>query len=154
MHATAAEQNAAHAVKATEVDLLNTLDFGDAYDGAQRSRAALGKVLVVVAPEGSIAGMAIYFFTYAAWVAKLGVCLEDLFVLPEYRRRGYARILVQAVAKQAESSGAVRMEWLCYKENHRALMFYTSLGAKEMDNLTFLRLDKEGLAGLADAKLR
>lgn len=74
-------------------------------------------------------------------------------MLPQYRRRGYARLLVQAVAKQAKSSGCVRMEWLCYKENHRALNFYAGLGAKEMDNLAFLRLDKKAMVDLTNAKL-
>ena len=152
MHATAAEQNVAHAVKATEAELLNTLDFHDACDGAQGSRTASAKALLVVAPEGKIAGMAIYFSTYVAWVAKPGVCLEDLFVLPEYRCRGYARLLVQAVAGRAKSSGAVRMEWLCYKENHGALKFYGRLGARGMDNLTVLRLDKEDMVAIAAAE--
>lgn len=148
MHATAAEQNVAHSVKATESDLLSTIGFDDAGDGTQGSRNAVGKALLVVDPEGQTAGMAIYFFTYVAWVAKPGVCLEDMFVLPKYRRRGYARLLVQAVAKHAKSSGCVRMEWLCYKENHRALNFYASLGARELDTLAVLRLDKEAMVDL------
>ena len=154
MHATAAEQHVAHAVKATGTDLLNTLNFGDACDSTQRSHAALGKALLVVAPGNRIAGMAIYFFTYVAWVAKPGVCLEDLYVLPGYTRHGYARLLVQAVAKRAKVPNADRMEWLCFRGNHRALKFYASLGAKEMEDLTFLRLDKEALVDLADAELR
>jgi GNAT superfamily N-acetyltransferase len=153
MHATAGEQNVAHAVKATESELLSTLSFDDPYDGTQGCRNAVGKALLAVTPEGKVIGMAIYFFTYVAWIAKPGVCLEDLFVLPQYRRCGYARLLVQAVAKQAKASGCVRMEWLCYKENHRALNFYASLAAKEIDNLAFLRLEKEAIVDLANTKL-
>ncbi|PVH95772.1 acyl-CoA N-acyltransferase [Periconia macrospinosa] len=152
MHATAAEQNVAHAVQATESELLNTLSFGDTYDGAQGSRNPVGKALLALDPEGKVAGMAIYFFTYAAWIAKPGVCLEDLFVLPQYRRQGYARLLVQAVAKQAKTSGCVRMEWLCYKENHRALNFYASLGANKLENLAFLRLDQEAMVDLTNGE--
>jgi GNAT superfamily N-acetyltransferase len=151
MHGTAAEQNVAQAVKATESDLLNTLAFVDAHDGMQGCRNAVGNAILAVAPDGKIAGMAIYFFTYVAWIAKPGVCLEDLFVHPQYRRHGYARLLVQEVVKRAKSSGCVRMEWLCYKENHRALNFYASLGAKNLDNLALLRLDKEAMVNLTNA---
>lgn len=150
MRATAADQNAEGSIKATEAELLETLDFGDTYDGKQGSQGARAKALLAVSAEGKIAGMAIYFFTYAAWHAKPGACLEDLYVLPEYRRLGYARLLVQAVAKQAKASGAIRMEWLCYKENQRALNFYAGLGAQEMDKLNYLRLDQEAMTALAD----
>ncbi|KAH8810720.1 acyl-CoA N-acyltransferase [Xylogone sp. PMI_703] len=152
MHATAAEQGAANAVKATEAGLLNTLEFDDPKadsSDAQSHGVRNGKVFVIVAPEGKIAGMAIYFITYVAWLAKSGLLLEDLYVLPEYRKRGYARLLVQAVVKKGESLGCARVEWLCYKQNDRALRFYRSLGAKEMDSMTFLRLEGDAMAELA-----
>jgi GNAT superfamily N-acetyltransferase len=153
MRTTAAEQGVPDAVTATEADLLNTLDFPEATvetSAAQVSRSRHGKALVLVAPEGEIAGMAIYFVTYVAWVAKSGVCLEDLFVLPVYRCRGYARLLVQAVAQEASHLGCARMEWLCYKENQRALRFYRNIGAKELDTLTFLRLDRDTMLEFAN----
>lgn len=149
MRGAAVDQNVAGAVKATEAEILDALDFDDGTQGSQIGR---GRALLVVSPEGKIAGMAIYFFSCVAWLAKPGVYLEDLFVLPEFRRLGYARLLVQAVARHAKSSGAVRIEWLCYKDNQRAMNFYTGrLGAKEMDNMTILRLEKEALENLADA---
>lgn len=153
MRATAADQNVPDAVKATETDLLNTIDFdqlNSADPDTATRHARIGKALLVVAPEGDVAGMAIYFMTYVAWLAKSGMCLEDLYVLPEYRRRGYARLLVEAVAKKAEEGGCSRMEWLCYKQNHRALSFYRSIGANEMEAVTILRLDDEAMASLAD----
>ncbi|RSL68946.1 hypothetical protein CEP54_002548 [Fusarium duplospermum] len=148
MRATAAEQSAASNVKATEQDLLDNLDFGDT---ETTTRNRFTKVILAVAPEG-IAGMATYFLTFAAWLGRSGVCLEDLYVAPEYRRRGYARDLIQAIAKEANELGCSRMEWQCYKDNHRALQFYQSLGAKVMDPIATLRLDKEGMEKLAEEK--
>ena len=129
MRATAAEQCASSNVKATEQDLLDNIDFGDSDTSNPRGRFT--KIIVAVAPEG-IAGMATYFLTFAAWLGRSGVCLEDLYVAPEYRRRGYARDLIQ--------------------DNHRALQFYQSLGAKVMDPIAYLRLDKEDMEKLAEEK--
>ncbi|KAM0425325.1 hypothetical protein ACHAPT_009381 [Fusarium lateritium] len=144
MRATAAEQGAA--VKATEQDLLDSINFEDS---SETRPGRFAKVILAVAPEGDIAGMATYFLTFAAWLGRSGVCLEDLYVLPEYRRRGYARDLIQAIAKEANELGCSRMEWQCYKDNHRALQFYQSLGANVLDPIAYLRLDKEGMEKLA-----
>lgn len=145
MRATAAEQNVPDAVTATEADLSNALGFGPESQGSHT-----GQALVVESPDGEVAGMAFYFTTFVAWAAKPGICLEDLYVYPQYRCRGYARLLVQGVAKKAEELGCARVEWLCYKQNDRALRFYRSIGAKEMDSLTFLRLDGDAMAGFAN----
>lgn len=152
MKATAAEQNVPDAVTATEAGLLDALGFDQIQsDGSEeRDSAHNGKALLVESPEGDVAGMAFYFTTFVAWAAKSGICLEDLYVLPKYRCRGYARLLVQGVAKKAQDLGCAKMEWLCYKQNHRALSFYRGIGAKEMDNLTFLRLDGDAMTHFAN----
>ncbi|CAI7620946.1 unnamed protein product [Penicillium pancosmium] len=153
MQATAAEQNVPNAVTATEADLINALGLEQVHSDDLENQtvgAHNGKALLVEAPEGEVAGMAFYFTTYVAWAAKSGICLEDLYVLPKYRCRGYARLLVQGVAKKAEELGCLRMEWLCYKQNHRALRFYRSIGAKEMDALASLRLDGDEMADFAN----
>lgn len=147
MHATAADQDVPHAVKATEKELLDSIDFEGSDSPKTHQRHA--KVLLIETPEGELAGMATYFYTFAAWLARPGIMLEDLYVQPEYRRRGYARILLEALAKQAESAGCERIEWMCFKENHRALRFYRSLGAKELDTIHMLRLDSEAISNLA-----
>lgn len=119
--ATAAQQNVPDAVIATEADLHNALGFEQMHCGGpekQGGGAHNGKALLVEVSEGEVAGMAFYF---TIWVAKSGICLEDLYVFPKYRCRGYARLLVQGVAKKAEELRCSRIEWLCYKQNHRAL---------------------------------
>ncbi|CAI7578401.1 unnamed protein product [Penicillium bialowiezense] len=152
MHATAAEQNVAHAITATETDLLKALGFDQMHPDTEPIAAHNANALIIEAPEGEIAGMAFYFTTFVAWAAKSGICLEDLYVVPKYRCRGYARLLVQGVAKKAEELGCARVEWLCYKQNDRALRFYRSVGAKEMDALTFLRLDGEAMVDFANER--
>lgn len=74
-------------------------------------------------------------------------------MLPKYRSRGYARLLVQGVAKKADELDCLRMEWLCYKQNSRALRFYQSVGAKEMDALTSMRLDGDAMAQFANENI-
>ena len=150
MHATAQDQDVPHAIKATETDLLESIDFEGS--NSPRSHQRHAKVLLVEAPEGDLAGMATYFFTFAAWLARPGMCLEDLYVQPQYRRRGYARLLLEGLAKEGEQAGCERIEWMCFKENHRALKFYRSLGAKELDTITMLRLDREAISKLANSQ--
>ena len=148
MLAAARDQNLPEeVVKATETDLLNTLNLEDGPNNAN----APGNALLVIDPEGKIAGMAISFSTYIAWSAKRGAMLEDFYVLPEYRGKGYAKALLQELSKRVKASGCDRVEWICYKDNLRAMKFYGNLGAKERDDLAFWRLDQEGLEHLIDS---
>jgi GNAT superfamily N-acetyltransferase len=149
MRATATEQNAAHAVTATEADILRTLYFVDESEDCMLSRThPLGRALLSISADDKITGMAIYFFTLVAWMAKPGVCLEDLYVLPEHRHEGVAKLLVKTVTKHAKKAGCERMEWLCYKQNARALGFYKKIGAREVDTVTVLRLDQSSMEHL------
>ena len=152
MKATATEQNVPQSVTATELDLLNTLhlDQANSTETMANGSPKNGEVFLIEAPEGEIAGMAIYFITYVAWKAKSGVCLEDLYVRPEYRCRGYARLLIQAVAKKGHELGCSRMEWFCFTDNQRALNFYHDIGAKDMDTMMLLRLDGDEMVKFAN----
>lgn len=152
MKATATEQHVPQSVTATESDLLNTLDFDQANSTETMAinSPKNGKVFLIETSEGEIAGMAIYFITYVAWKAKSGVCLEDLYVRPEFRCRGYARLLVQAVARKGHELGCSRMEWFCFTDNQRALKFYHDLGAKDMDTMMLLRLDGDEMVNFAN----
>lgn len=94
--------------------------------------------------------MVFYYTTLDPWAAKPVLCLEGLHVLPEYRCRGYARFLVQRVAKRAQELGCARVEWLCHKRNERALRFYRGVGAKEVDYLTCLWLDGDAMSRFAN----
>lgn len=71
--------------------------------------------------------------------------MEEIYVVPEYRPHGYARKLVEAMTSAAKKAGCVKMEWLCLKDNARALRFYEKLGAKRMEDWTVLKVDEAGM---------
>ncbi|KAL2751894.1 hypothetical protein ACRALDRAFT_1073196 [Sodiomyces alcalophilus JCM 7366] len=106
--------------------------------------------LLIIAPEtGEPAGHAIYFYNYSTWIARPGIHLEELYVVPQYRRRGYAKLLIEALAAEAERAGCVKLDWVCLRDNERALRFYDGLGAERMENWMALRADEQGIARLA-----
>jgi GNAT superfamily N-acetyltransferase len=94
-------------------------------------------------------GFALFFQNYSTFLARRGLYLEDLFVLPEWRKRGVGRKLLAAVAAVAVERGCGRMEWSVLDWNEPALRFYRSLGAKAMDEWTVYRLTGEGIRKLA-----
>lgn len=99
-------------------------------------------------PE-AVVGMAMYFNNYSTWRAAPGVYLEDLFVRPQYRKRGYATKLIQELAREVLRIDGGRLEWSCLKWNEPSLKFYRSLGAQEMKDWVSLRVDGEALRKLA-----
>lgn len=74
--------------------------------------------------------------------------MEEIYVVPEYRRHGYARLLVQALAAIAKEAGCIKMEWLCLRDNAKALRFYEKLGAVQKDDWTVLKVDEDGIGRL------
>ncbi|GJN72794.1 N-acetyltransferase ats1 [Purpureocillium lilacinum] len=139
-------------VPVTEAGLAATLHFADAKSGAIAAAGTTHRFawpLLIVAPEGDVAGMAIYFYNYTTWKAAPGVCLEEFYVVPRYRRRGYGKLLIEAMAREARKAGCVKMEWLCLKDNERALAFYDKLGATRKDDWVALRVDEAGIERLA-----
>jgi GNAT superfamily N-acetyltransferase len=105
--------------------------------------------LLIFSPDEKPAGLLIYYYNYSTWTAAPGVCLEELYIVPEYRRHGYARILIEELASVAESAGCVKMDWLCLSNNEKALRFYDKLGAKQMKDWIVLKVDKSSMETLA-----
>jgi GNAT superfamily N-acetyltransferase len=97
---------------------------------------------------GAVVGFALFFHNYSTFLARPGVYLEDLFVLPEHRGKGHGKALLRAVARLAVERGCGRLEWSVLDWNHPAIAFYRSLGAVPMDEWTVYRV-----AGAALAKL-
>jgi GNAT superfamily N-acetyltransferase len=97
--------------------------------------------------------MALYFHNYSTWRAKPGIFVEDLFVRPQFRRRGYATLLMRELAKETKSMDGGRLEWSCLKWNENALKFYRSLGAVEMCEWVGLRVDGDALEALAEREV-
>jgi len=116
--------------------------------------AGYAKTFILTAfPENEVAGMALYFHNYSTWRAKPGIYLEDLYVRPKFRRRGYATVLLRELAKEVIRIDGGRLEWSCLKWNENALTFYRSLGAATMDEWVGLRVDGDALKKLAEKEV-
>lgn len=94
-------------------------------------------------------GFALYFHNFSTFVGKPGIYLEDLFVEPEMRGKGYGKALLVELAKIAKERNCGRLEWAVLDWNTPSIEFYKSLGAKPMDEWTVFRLDKNGIENLA-----
>lgn len=94
-------------------------------------------------------GFALYFYNFSTFLGKAGIYLEDLFVLPEYRKKGYGKLLLKTLAKTAVEQGLGRFEWCCLDWNTPSIDFYKSLGAEQMDGWSTFRLTGESLERLA-----
>src|SRR3984893_8885067 len=107
---------------------------------------------VLLAFEGQTpVGFAVYFYNFSTWLGRSGLYLEDLFVKPENRGKGYGRALLIELAKIARDRGCGRMEWAVLDWNEQAIKFYRALGAKPMDEWTVFRLTRDGIARLANS---
>jgi GNAT superfamily N-acetyltransferase len=136
----AAYERLEDAVEATEAALEATL-FGPR-PAAEVLIASLG---------GRDVGFALYYETYSTFLARRGLHLEDLFVVPDARGRGIGRALLTQLARVAESRECGRLEWAVLTWNAPAIEFYRSLGAFSLDDWQTFRLHREGLQALAAA---
>jgi GNAT superfamily N-acetyltransferase len=143
---TASEQDTTLRVEANEDSLLRILHLADV---PSPESPPIAYCLLIISPEGLTAGFAIYFKTYSTWRGQAGLCLEDLFVAPEYRGRRYGKPLMEATAKEARRLGCGKFEWMCYRDNAAALRFYDGLGADRLDELVVLKVAGEKLQRLA-----
>jgi GNAT superfamily N-acetyltransferase len=97
-------------------------------------------------------GFAVFFHNFSTWLGRPGIYLEDLFVKPEVRGKGYGRALLVYLAKIARDRGCGRMEWAVLDWNEPAIEFYLKLGAKPMEEWTVFRLTSDGIAKLANVE--
>lgn len=95
------------------------------------------------------AGFAFYFFNYSTWVGRPGIYVEDLFVLPEFRRLGIGKALLQQVAAIAVEMGCQRLQWEVLDWNTPAIDFYRVMGAEFLDEWRNVRLSGNAIARLA-----
>jgi GNAT superfamily N-acetyltransferase len=130
----------AHAVTLQEPDLREHLF------GAKRYAE------VLLAEEGgAVVGFALFFHNYSTFRAKPGIYLEDLFVMPEHRGKGYGKALLRALARLTIERGCARVEWSVLNWNTPSIEFYKSLGADPMNEWTVYRLTDEPLRKLGEA---
>jgi GNAT superfamily N-acetyltransferase len=140
IRALATYERAPSEVTATEKGLAEVL-FGE---------KPAAEVLLAFENESAV-GFAVFFHNFSTWLGRPGLYLEDLFVSPENRGKGYGRELLIELAKIARDRGCGRMEWAVLDWNEPAIEFYRKVGARPMDDWTVFRLTRDGIAKLADA---
>ena len=107
------------------------------------------EVLFAVA-GGKEVGCALFFHSFSTFLGRAGIYLEDLFVLPQERGKGYGKALLKELARLTAERGCGRLEWACLDWNRPSIDFYTKgMGAVPMDQWTTYRLTGETLAQAA-----
>jgi GNAT superfamily N-acetyltransferase len=139
VHFLAEYERAPERCRLTEAQLRSAL-FGEA-------PAVFGHVAV---SEDQVVGCAVWFLNFSTWLGVHGIYLEDLFVLPEHRGRGFGRALLGALAAECRLHGYGRLEWAVLDWNEPSIGFYRSLGAQPQDEWTTFRLEGDALVRLAE----
>lgn len=106
--------------------------------------------VVFALEEGREVGFALFFHNFSTFLGRAGIYLEDLFVLPQYRGRGYGKGLLSKLARITVERGCGRLEWCCLDWNTPSIEFYKSLGAVPLEEWTIYRLTGEPLHAMAE----
>ena len=99
--------------------------------------------------EGEPVGFALFFENYSTFLGKKGIHLEDLFVLPKMRGKGFGKALLRAVAGETVKRNGGRLEWACLDWNAPSIAFYRSMGATPLSDWTTFRLTGESLQAVS-----
>ncbi len=134
IQALAEYEKLSHQVTGTVEDLQEHL-FGD--------RPCVESI--VAESDGKIVGFALFFPNYSTFLTKPGIYLEDLFVLPDYRRRGIAKAMLSYLGKLAIDRDAGRLEWSVLDWNESAIAFYQNMGAEVLPDWRTCRVTGEAL---------
>ena len=105
--------------------------------------------VLFVCDDDKEVGFALFFHNFSTFLGRAGIYLEDLFVLPEYRGKGYGKALLKKLAQITAERGCGRLEWACLDWNQPSIDFYRSLGALPMDEWTTYRLTGDTLVEMA-----
>lgn len=135
-------EKAAHEVVATEQMMSEAL-FGP-------SPAVFCNVVEHLDGDRRLGGLALWFLNFSTWTGRHGIYLEDLFVRPQLRGRGYGKALLASLARVALERGYTRFEWSVLDWNRPAWAFYESIGAVPMDEWTVHRVSGAALHELGD----
>ena len=138
IHALAEFERAADQCTVTETQMATAL-FGD-------PPAVHGHIAEI---DGEIAAMALWFLSFSTWDGVAGIHLEDLFVRPEFRRRGLARALLATLANECLANGYTRLSWAVLNWNADAIALYDGIGGEPQREWTTYRLSGAPLAELA-----
>ena len=100
--------------------------------------------------DGEEVGFALFFHNFSTFLGRAGIYLEDLFIKPEHRGKGYGKATLQELGRIALERGCGRLEWACLDWNRPSIDFYLSLDAKPMDEWTVYRLTGDSLKSLEE----
>ena len=105
--------------------------------------------VIFVLEDGEEVGFALFFHNFSTFLGRAGIYLEDLYVRPEHRGKGYGKALLKKLASIAVERGCGRLEWWCLDWNKPSIDFYLSLGAEPMSDWTVYRIAGDTLTQLA-----
>jgi len=100
--------------------------------------------------DGKPVGFALFFHNYSTFLGQSGIYLEDLFILPDMRGKGFGKKMLSHLAKLAIERDCGRLEWSCLDWNEPSICFYKGLGAKSLDEWTIFRVTGETLKEMAN----
>ena len=109
--------------------------------------------VIFAVEDGEKVGFALFFHNFSTFLGRAGIYLEDLYVKPEYRGRGFGKALLTELARIAVSRGCGRLEWWCLDWNKPSIDFYRSMGAEPMDDWTVYRISGDTLKKLGTDNL-
>lgn len=134
--ALAEYENMEDCVKATAEDINNSM-FID-----RRANA-------LIAEENHIpVGFVLYYFNYSSFIGKAGLYIEDIFIKPEYRGKGYGKEIFKVLSKVAFENKCERIDWVCLNWNEPSLKFYKGIGASKMDEWIIHRLEGDKIKNI------
>lgn len=106
--------------------------------------------VIFACADGKEIGFAVFFHNFSTFLGRSGLYLEDLYIMPEYRGKGFGKAVLRKLAQITMERGCGRLEWWCLDWNRPSIDFYRSLGAEPMDDWTVYRLTGETLKKLAE----
>ncbi|MDR3139062.1 MAG: GNAT family N-acetyltransferase [Treponema sp.] len=105
--------------------------------------------VIIAEYQGAPAGFALFFRNFSTFLGRPGIYIEDLFVKPEFRKKGLGKALLRSVARIAAEEGCGRLEWACLNWNEPSAAFYKSQGAAPLTEWTTYRVTEEKIKTLA-----
>ena len=109
-----------------------------------------GAEVIFACEGGEEVGFALFYHNFSTFLGRSGIYLEDLYVRPPYRGRGYGKALLRRLAEITRERGCGRLEWSCLDWNRKSIDFYLSLDSEPMDEWTVYRLSGRTLDDLAE----
>ena len=101
---------------------------------------------------GNPIGFTLFFYNFSTFLGQSGIFLEDLYIEPAHRGRGYGKAIFANLAETAIERGCGRLDWWCLNWNQPSIAFYESIGAQHLEEWRIYRLSKEKLLNLLPAK--